>query len=121
MPACLQCNEEFPPAPVRGKPQTFWSRTCQSKAANARRSTTRAGRKGMTNPRPSSPTPPALPSAVDMSPSDRPTPRAERISTLMALAHSRGGIGPWEVAELARLRGISPWAPLSVIIAKERP
>jgi hypothetical protein len=79
----------------------------------------------MTNPHPLSPTPPALPSTVDRSPSDRPTPRAkavtanERISTLMALAHSRGGIGPWEVAELARLRGISPWAPLSVIIAKE--
>jgi hypothetical protein len=43
----------------------------------------------------------------------------DRLAELMALAHSRGGIGPWEVAELAKLRGISPWAPLRVILAKE--
>jgi hypothetical protein len=52
-------------------------------------------------------TPPEAPNPVD------------RLAELMALAHSRGGIGPWEVAELAKLRGISPWAPLRVILAKE--
>jgi hypothetical protein len=37
----------------------------------------------------------------------------------MAKAQSRGGIDAWEIAELAKLRGISPWAPLRVILAKE--
>jgi hypothetical protein len=44
--------------------------------------------------------------------------RNARISELMALAHSRGGIDPWQVAELAKLRNISPWAPLRVIIGQ---
>jgi len=39
----------------------------------------------------------------------------------MALAHSRTGIDAWQVAELAKLRGISPWAPLRIILAKEGP
>jgi hypothetical protein len=41
---------------------------------------------------------------------------AARISALMTLAHSRGGIDPWQIAELAKLKGISPWAPLRVIL-----
>jgi hypothetical protein len=36
----------------------------------------------------------------------------------MAKAHSRKGIDAWEIAELAKLRGISPWVPLRVIIAE---
>jgi hypothetical protein len=75
----------------------------------------------MTNPQPLSPTPPVVSPIVDTSPSDRQDTAADRLSELMALAHSRGGIGPWEVAELAKLRGISPWAPLRVILAKEGP
>jgi hypothetical protein len=43
----------------------------------------------------------------------------DRLAELMAKAQSRTGITAWEVAELAKLRGISPWAPLRVIIAKE--
>jgi hypothetical protein len=74
---------------------------------------------GVTNPRVPVPTLPTIPRSVDRSASDRQNTPLNRLSELMALAHSRGGIGPWEVAELARLRGMSPWAPLSVIIAKE--
>jgi hypothetical protein len=59
-------------------------------------------------------TPPNIPPTVDRSVSDSPS---ARIAELMALAHSRTGINAWEIAELAKLRGISPWAPLRVIIA----
>jgi hypothetical protein len=45
MPACLQCTAEFPAPPARrGKVQVYCSRPCQTKAANARRASTRAGR-----------------------------------------------------------------------------
>jgi hypothetical protein len=37
----------------------------------------------------------------------------------MALAHSPRGIDAWGLAELAKLRNISPWAPARVIIARE--
>jgi hypothetical protein len=36
----------------------------------------------------------------------------------MARANSRGGVNAWEIAEIAKLRGVSPWAPLHVIIGK---
>jgi hypothetical protein len=78
-----------------------------------RRATTRTGR-SKTNPRPSSPTLTMKPSSVERSPSDAP---AARISELMAKGHSREGINAWEIAELAKLRGISPWSPLRVILA----
>jgi hypothetical protein len=58
---CAQCVAPFPaPSTRRGKVQIYCAKDCQTKAANARRKTTRAGRKGATietNPRPSSPTP----------------------------------------------------------------
>lgn len=123
MPACANCNTEFPaPAQRRGKVQTYCSRPCQTKAANARRASTRAGRvEGITYPRagkaPGQPlpsTPPNIPPTVDRSVSDLPS---ARIAELMALAHSRTGINAWEIAELAKLRGISPWAPIRVIVA----
>jgi hypothetical protein len=46
MPSCLQCHTEFSePAQRRGsRPRTYCNPKCQQKAANARRSTTRAGR-----------------------------------------------------------------------------
>jgi hypothetical protein len=37
----------------------------------------------------------------------------------MEKAHSRGGVNAWEIAEIAKLRGRSPWAPLRIIIAKD--
>jgi hypothetical protein len=37
----------------------------------------------------------------------------------MAKAHSRVGVTAWEVAEIAKLRGISAWAPLAKIIGKD--
>jgi hypothetical protein len=76
---------------------------------------------GAANPQPLSPTPPVVSPIVDTSPLAAPDTPSDRLKALMALAHSRGGIGPWEVAELAKLRGISPWAPLRVILAKEGP
>jgi hypothetical protein len=114
---CPQCSTPFQPAPTRGKPQKWCSRPCQIKAANARRKTTRAGRSGTTietNPQVLSPTLAALPPTVDRSTSDAP---GARLSELMEKAHSRGGVTAWEIAELAKLRGISPWAPLAKIIA----
>jgi hypothetical protein len=72
---------------------------------------------GAANPQPLSPTPPAMPPSVDTLVSDHQDTAADRLSELMAKAHSKGGIGPWEVAELAKLRGRSPWAPLRVILA----
>jgi hypothetical protein len=49
MPACLQCYAEFPKPTVRkgSRPRTYCSPKCQQKAANARRQTTRAGRRPM--------------------------------------------------------------------------
>jgi hypothetical protein len=68
----------------------------------------------MTNPQPSSPTPPALRPAVDTSASDAPG----HLEFLMNKAHSRVGVTAWEVAEIARARGISAWAPVAKIIAR---
>jgi hypothetical protein len=113
--ACPQCGASVTPGP---RPKTYCSTPCQSKAADARRATTRAGRSGITNPqaeepptRPLSPTLIATPPSVDMAASDR-------LSVLMDKAHSRVGVNAWEVAEIAKLRGISPWSPLAKIIAR---
>jgi hypothetical protein len=43
---------------------------------------------------------------------------SDRLSVLMDKAHSRVGVNAWEVAEIAKLRGISPWSPLAKIIAR---
>jgi hypothetical protein len=37
----------------------------------------------------------------------------------MEKAHSRTGVNAFEIAIIAKLRGISAWAPVSVILAKE--
>jgi hypothetical protein len=122
MLTCAQCALSFPAPPFRrGKVQIYCSSQCQTKAANARRATTREGRK--TNPqvvepsgRPSPSTLPNIPPSVDMAASE---PQSSRLAVLMAKAHSREGIDAWEVAELAKLRNISPWSPLRIIIAKD--
>jgi hypothetical protein len=41
-----------------------------------------------------------------------------RVKTLLDMAHSRKGIGAWEITELAHLRGIDPSAPLRTIFAR---
>ena len=119
---CAQCTAPFQPPPRKGgKEQRFCSRPCQIKAANARR--VRGKVAGATYPhagepsgRPLAPAPTNIPPSVDRSATDSPS---ARLSELMAKAHSRGGVTAWEVAEIAKLRGISAWAPLSVIIAKD--
>jgi hypothetical protein len=116
---CPQCTAEFKQPPPRGKPQVYCGRPCQITAANQRRATTRKGRLGQANPQPLAPTPVKLRPTVDRSPSERQDTPSNRLSELMAKAHSRGGIDAWEIAELAKLRGISPWAPARVIMAKE--
>jgi hypothetical protein len=129
LPACLQCTAEFPAPPVRrGKAQVYCSPPCQMKAANMRRASTRAGRiNGITYPHTEEPlqrleTPEAMsiPPSVDRSTSDRPSPAA-RLSELMDKAHSRVGVTAWEIAEIAKLRNISAWAPVSVISPDDRP
>jgi hypothetical protein len=119
---CAQCAAPFPaPSTRRGKVQIYCAKDCQTKAANARRQTTRAGRKGATietNPRPSSPTPPELPATVDRSVSDRQDTPNNRLKALLDKAHSRGGVNAFEIATIAKLRGISPWAPVAKILAR---
>jgi hypothetical protein len=133
LPACLQCSTDFPaPAARRGKVQVYCSRPCQTKAANARRASTRQGRvEGITYPRGNgSGRPPAsaLPDAPDSSqtPASGHASVAEsvdraRLEELMDKAHSRVGVTSFEIAMIAKLRGISAWAPLRVIIAREGP
>ena len=122
MPACLQCNEEYQPTkgrdgqPRRGAhPQSYCSRPCQIKAANTRRASTRSGRGAgalrtpksgakITDLLPTLSTPPEAPNPVD------------RLAELMAKAHSKVGVTAFEIAEIARARKISPWAPLRVIL-----
>jgi hypothetical protein len=123
--ACPQCGSVIQAGPRR---KTYCSTPCQTKAANARRATTRAGRiirptdNGITNPHAGEPSGRPLPStltdippSVDMAATDAPS---ARLSELMAKAHSRVGVTAWEIAEIAKLRGISPWAPLAKIIGK---
>jgi hypothetical protein len=135
LPACLQCTTDFPaPAARRGKVQTYCSRPCQTKAANARRATTRKGRvDGITYPhtseapgRPLPSTPSDAPANPQTTTSDSPSVVSDvdrsadvaRLAFLMDKAHSRVGVTAWELAEIARARGISAWAPLCVILAK---
>jgi hypothetical protein len=110
--ACLQCGAAFE---ASSRPKTYCSLPCQSKAANMRRATTRAGRRepypraggSPTRPIPSTLT--DIPPSVDMAATD--------LASLMAKANSRVGITAWEIATIAKLRGISPWSPLRVILA----
>jgi hypothetical protein len=87
-----------------------------------RRATTRAGRTlGVTYPRtpepsgqPLAPEATNIPDSVDRSASESPS----RLSVLMEKAHSRVGVNAFEIAEIAKLRGISAWAPVAKIIAR---
>jgi hypothetical protein len=125
MLTCANCAIEFPQPAARrgGRVQRFCTPKCRVAGANSRRSTTRTGRaNGPTYPhaqgpsgRPKIPEAITIPTSASRALSDA---RNTRISELMALAHSRGGIDPWQVAELAKLKGISPWAPLRVIIGQ---
>jgi hypothetical protein len=115
LPACIHCNEQFTKATPR---QSYCTPKCQVQAANARRPKTRSGRA-----RGASQTPKSVSEVAEGLPTLSTAPEApnpvDRLAELMALAHSRKGVTAWEIAEIAKLRGISPWAPLSVIIAKE--
>ena len=131
---CPSCSTSFQPAPPRGgKPQTWCSRPCQIKAANERRSIKRrSSRPNLSKgaqPQPaalpqealSTPTLLTMPPSVDRLVSEPQHTPAERIAELLAKGHSREGISAWDLATLAKLRGISPWAPVRVILAKEGP
>jgi hypothetical protein len=116
--ACLHCNEQFTPGPRRGKPQVYCGKVCQVQAANARRASTRSGRTSGALRTPKSVLEsPESPSTIP-TPPEAPTP-VDRLAELMAKAHSRVGVTAWEIATIAKLRGISAWAPVSVIIGKE--
>ena len=117
MPACLNCNIEFPEAPRRGpRPKTFCSRPCQIKQANERRSIKRRGNlstAGEPSGQPLSPEATNTPPSAKTPASDLPS----RLEFLMDKAHSRVGVTAFEVAEIAKLKGRSPWAPLAKILA----
>ena len=114
--ACPQCGEAITTA---SRPKTFCTPACQVQAANARRATTREGRAlGLANPRagrPLSPSPTDIPASDKTPASDAPT----RLSEPMEKAHSKAGINAFELADLARLRGLSPWTPFRLIVSKD--
>jgi hypothetical protein len=56
---------------------------------------------------------------VDRSPSGRQDTPSNRLSELMEKAYSRTGINAFELADLARLRGMSPWTPFRLIVSKD--
>jgi hypothetical protein len=125
---CAQCATEFPAPPVRrgARPQRFCTPKCQIKAANARRSIKRRGNLSTAGKTPERPLPSTLPDAPAKAQtplSDAPThvdrSAIERLAFLMDKAHSRVGVTAWEIAEIARARGISAWAPVAKIIARE--
>jgi hypothetical protein len=121
---CANCATEFNSGQRRGKVQRYCRPACQITAANMRRASTRAGRiQGITYPHAGkTPGQPLSPEAITIPPTVK-TPASDspsRLSVLMEKAHSRGGVNAFEIAEIAKLRGISAWAPLSVIIAKDR-
>jgi hypothetical protein len=72
----------------------------------------------MTNPQPLSPTPPTIPPSVDTSPSEANDTAGDRLSALMEKAHSKVGVNAFEIATIAKMRGISAWAPVAKIIAR---
>lgn len=119
MPACLTCTSDFPAATRGGRAQKFCSPPCRVADANSRRSTTRKGRQGVTNPQPLSTTPPTARPTVETSPTDAPATPSDRLNELMEKAHSRTGINAFELADLARLRGLSPWTPARLIMSKD--
>ena len=130
---CAQCASPFPaPAVRRGKVQIFCTPQCRVAGANARRASTRAGRiirptdNGITNPHAGEPSGRPLPStltdippSVDRSLSDAHNPRPDSLEAPMEKAHSRAGINAFELATLAKLRGLSPWTPARLIMSKD--
>jgi hypothetical protein len=119
MPACLSCKEEYQPGPRRGaRPQAYCTPKCQQTAANQRRASTRSGRgAGALRTPKSILESPESPSTIH-TPPEAPNP-VDRLDELMDKAHSKTGIGAFEVAELARLRGLSPWTPFRLIVSKD--
>jgi hypothetical protein len=95
----------------------YCGKPCQTKAANARRVrgpnlSTRGEGSGRAVAPEAANIPPTPSTPLSGAPS-------ARLEELMALAHSPRGLDAWGLAELAKLRGISPWAPARVIMAKE--
>ena len=130
---CAQCAAPFPAPPFRrGKVQTYCSRPCQITAANTRRSIKRRGSAAQrpcdlstAGKTPERPPPSTLPDA----PAKAQTPLSGHASTaevvdrsrleeLMDKAHSRVGVTSFEIALIAKMRGISAWAPVAKIIAR---
>jgi hypothetical protein len=124
---CASCAVDFPaPAQRRGKVQIYCSPKCRVAGGNARRSSTRQGRiNGETNPhagRPVSPEattiPPTAKPPVSGHASTAESVDGSRLEELMEKAHSRVGVNAFEIALIAKMRGISPWAPTRVILAR---
>jgi hypothetical protein len=93
-----------------GKPQSYCSPRCRKTAENRRAG--HAPRATLTI-RPSN----SLKAASD-APTQRSVADEGRVTLLLDKAHSRTGISSFEIAELAKLRGIDPSAPLKVIFAR---
>jgi hypothetical protein len=123
---CAQCATEFTPGQRRGKIQIYCGPICRVAGGNARRATTRSGRaNGITNPHAGDPrtgpsSSPLLNTShtVDRAASEASDTPIDSLKALLDKAHSRVGVTAWEIALIAKRRGISPWAPLSVIIGK---
>jgi hypothetical protein len=102
--------------------QKFCQRACQIRAANIRRDAKRKANLS-TDVKPSGRVEmvgvTTIPPDHSTPLSDSPNPTADRIAELMAKAHSRTGINAFELADLARLRGLSPWTPARLIMSKD--
>jgi hypothetical protein len=120
---CANCAEPFPtPTARRGaRPQRFCTPKCQIKAANERRSIKRRGNlstAGETPGQPSSPEVITIPPSDSRALSDSPSTPSDSLAALLDKAHSRVGVTSFEIALIAKMRGISAWAPVRVIIGR---
>jgi hypothetical protein len=117
---CDHCQTAFTAPPVLrgGRVRRFCGVPCRVSAANARRATTRSERAaGALRTPKSGLESPESPSALS-TPPEAPNP-VDRLAELMAKAHSPTGINAFELADLARLRGLSPWTPARLIMSKD--
>jgi hypothetical protein len=115
---CPSCSTAFvaPPARRGGKPRIYCGRVCQIKSANERRVRGKSNLSTASEPsgQPIAPGVITIPPTAQTPLSDAPN----RLEFLMEKAHSRVGVNAFEIAEIARARGISAWAPLAKILAR---
>jgi hypothetical protein len=114
---CPHCKSTFA-ARVGAKPQRYCSASCRRAVQNARAAEQRTQALGShRNALQASKV--TKVAATPSKPASNVLGRdSSRLATLLDAAHSRRGLNAWEIAELARLRGIDPAAPLNQIFGR---